>query len=129
MLDACIIQIDNKCHQPKKGKFICKHCWGVASPSELEKVKQYDNSYCKNPGCFEWNTEEGGFCVEHKQIREVSADIKKGTAKVATAIRAKSEDIVEKGGRTRSRSPTTAADASAASSSGTSSASPIPTPP
>ena len=94
----------------------------------MEKVKEYHPtlaarirnaaSYCKHPGCFEFSTEEGGFCVEHRHasaVRGISADIKECSAIVARSSRVKSEIIAEYDGRTRSRSPTTATGASASS--------------
>ena len=66
---ACILQIDRKCHEVKKGKRICKHCRGNATPEQLELEKEHVAHMCKQQGCFDWCMDTSEYCHAHDQCR------------------------------------------------------------
>ena len=103
MSGTCVLQLNNQCHQVKKGAFVCKHCWSIASPSEKETVKDFDVWLCAYPGCFATITrDESIFCNDHVacQIERLPTKITKETEAAVSAVRIKHE--VFRSGRSKS---------------------------
>ena len=66
---VCKLNIDNNCHQPKKGNHCCKYCWDNGSIDQLEVLKTFTEGYCQYRGCFHWQKDgECGFCIDHDNL-------------------------------------------------------------
>ena len=75
----CRFQISPSCHATVVGKLVCKACWKAADRQKQEELKQLEDGYCANVGCWDWGVTgaHGGFltfngkfyCAQHRPRR------------------------------------------------------------
>ena len=98
----CRFKLDDNCHTPKKGHFVCKSCWSSADDHQKEMLKAHQEGYCTVVGCWSWAGDGAKVCDEHNKCTmqaavvttETRTEVKKVQAAVVMKLEAQQAEKV-----------------------------------